>query len=255
MGSNPPTTTAYIFAGNITTGGVAAYVNGSSVQATGTAGNVTIQAKNTATTNANIDATLDPNDTSSRSFGLGVALNIVGYAATNILDQGVDILLGPTSALGSSDTAGTLAYAQNSTISAGGSASITATYTATVSANLSNTSSTPPPPSMSGGNGSTASTTRPVSTGAILSFNLLNTDTQAYVSFTNPLPHPTSPDVAAASGVTVSAQDKATITATIVLGATMADVGSSVRKQSRAPSRSTRSAAGRPRRWAMPRSS
>ena len=80
---------------------------------------------------------------------------------------------------------------------------------------------------MSGGNGSTSSTTRPVSTGAILSFNLLNTDTQAYVSYTNPLPHPTSPDVAAASGVTVSAQDMATITATIVLGATMSGGGSS----------------------------
>ena len=70
------------------------------------------------------------------------------------------------------------------------------------------------------------STTRPVSTGAILSFNLLNTNTQAYVSYTNPLPHTTSPDVAAAHGVTVSAQDMATITATIVLGATLSVSGS-----------------------------
>ena len=70
------------------------------------------------------------------------------------------------------------------------------------------------------------STIRPVSTGVILSFNLLNTDTQAYVSYTNPLPHTISPDVAAANGVTVSAQDMATITATIVLGATLSVSGS-----------------------------
>ena len=62
-GTNPPTPSAYIFAGNITTGGVAAYVNGSSVQATGTAGNVTIAASNTATNNADIDATENPTDT------------------------------------------------------------------------------------------------------------------------------------------------------------------------------------------------
>ena len=145
-GTNPPTTSAYIFAGNITTGGVAAYVNGSSVQATGTAGNVTIQANNTATTNANIDATVNPTDTDTRTFGLGVALNIAGYDVTDILDKGIDLLLGPTSALGNSDTAGTLAYAQDTTISAGGSVAITATDTAKVSANLSNTSSLPPPP-------------------------------------------------------------------------------------------------------------
>ena len=65
---------------------------------------------------------------------------------TNILDKGIALLLGPTSALGNSDTAGTLAYAQDTTISAGGSVAITATDTAKVSANLSNTSSLPPPP-------------------------------------------------------------------------------------------------------------
>ncbi len=73
-GTNPPTTSAYIFAGNIATGGVAAYVNGSSVQATGTAGNVTIQANNTAITSAIINAAVQPTDTNTRSFGLGVAL-------------------------------------------------------------------------------------------------------------------------------------------------------------------------------------
>ena len=227
-GTNPPTTSAYVFAGNITTGGVAAYLIGSSVQATGTTGNVTIEANNTATTDATIDATVEPTDTTTRSFGLGVALNVAGFDATNILAKGVDALLGPTSALGATDTAGTLAYAQDSTLNAGGSVSLTATDNATVSSNLSNTSSTPP---SSGEAGSTSSTTRPVSTGAILSFNLLNTNTQAYASYTNPLPHATSPDVEAADGITISANDTATITSTIVLGATMSGGGTSGSQQ------------------------
>ena len=59
-----------------------------------------------------------------------------------------------------------------------------------------------------------------MSTGAILSANLLNTSTAAYVSYSNPLPH-TGPDVQAAGGMTVAAQDSAIINATIVLGATI----------------------------------
>ena len=211
-GNNSSTTTtpvnAYVFAVNITTGNVAADVTGSTVTATGAAGNVTIQANNTAVTKATIDASGSPSS-DTRSFELGVALNVVGFslvdALNTVINNGIDSLLGtkPAQAI-----TGTQAFAQDSTLGAGGSLMVTATDSAEVDATLTNNSNS--------GNGSSTSN-QSVSTGAMLSFNLLNTNTQAYLSFTNPS---TSPDVTAASGLTISANDTAKINATITLGTT-----------------------------------
>ena len=124
----------------------------STVQTTET-GDVTVNAKNDGVTKAIIDANVNPTSNEMRSFGLGVALNVVGYDVKNVVTKAVESLIGDSTLLGAKNTAGTIAYVTDSTVNAAGSLSIVAKNTAEVDANLSNKSST---------TGSSSSTTRGV---------------------------------------------------------------------------------------------
>ncbi|TVS17067.1 MAG: hypothetical protein EA424_13420, partial [Planctomycetaceae bacterium] len=208
---NPPSSDAYIFTGNIAQGDVLAYIADASVTTT-TAGDIRAEAKNSGTITAAIDAVVGSSSDDTRSFGLGVAFNAVGFDIHDVLLKGIGNLMGDPELLGTHDDAGTRAYVSNSRVNAAGSLTIEATNETTVQADLSNRASAPD---------AAETTTRGASAGMILAMNLLASETVAYVSRAEESDEdeikPADMSVVAA-GMSVVAENAAKIDATVVLG-------------------------------------
>ncbi|MDZ4252170.1 MAG: hypothetical protein U1A72_06305, partial [Sulfuritalea sp.] len=143
-----------------------AYITGSSITTTN-AGDVILDAQNTSTIEADIDAT-----TESRGVSVGVilAFNTIGWASQNVLYNLADTIAG--SDIAASVPAEVRAYIANSNVDAAGGLSITATSDAAIEANMGATSTAIK---------ATLASSTAVSVGAVIGMNKVNTLVQAYV--------------------------------------------------------------------------
>ncbi len=143
-----------------------AYISGGSVIAT----NVTVNGKNTSGIDATIKAITTSGDT---AVGVTLAFNTIGWEAQNILFAAIDALIGTN--IGDPQAAETSAYIKNTPLTLTGNLSLSADSTAIINATVSNAAESAAS-AMFGASGAAAS--------AVLSSNMVNSSTAAYIDFT-----------------------------------------------------------------------
>jgi len=214
-----------VVATNVVLGGARAYATDS--QLTTTAGDLLIDAQNTA----QIDATTRSASTSgATSASFLLAFNTIGWQAQNVLFNTVDALLGDpliSNALGNSDPSGVEAYLWNSQVTAAGAVTITGVSEAQINALVSN-DATSAPTAFFGAAGMSAS--------GVLASNMVNSAARAYIDYDPAYVHPAAPavDVQTTGGLTVTARDRAEIDARTTLYAEVSptnDAGAGILNQ------------------------
>ncbi len=178
------------FAHNSITGGVEAYVEGSTVDA-GSGGNVTVKASDDARIDADAwgGAAVDIGEEDTNltgifggsagagALGLSVAMNSIGWATSDLMEQFaeaedlLEILIG-NAGIGGEDASDIRAYISDSTVTAAGAVAVTAASTAQINSTVSNAVKSTSSTLFKGNSGSL---------GGLFSGNKVNSDVQAFM--------------------------------------------------------------------------
>jgi mucin-19 len=188
-------------ASNYVLGSTIASATGSSLSTTA-GGNISI----TALGNASIDAEMDATTTANSStIGVVLAFNTIGInePVAGFLEGTVDALFGTD--LASENPYTVEAYASDTSISAAGGVSVTATDTADITADISNASLAVP-------SIASIASTPGIAVGATIALNHIATNVEAYVDQTG-----SADTVSSAAGdIDIESGDSGTVTSTVV---------------------------------------
>jgi len=188
------------FASNEMLGGVDAYIADSTVTASGVDGHVLVNATNTAVVDSTAEASTKVTGGTNAAVGVSVAFNAIGWDIANFLAETLETLTG--AGLGATDNMLTSrASITDSTVTAGGGISVTATLEEALNATVSNTARSTAS-ALFGASG--------MAIGGIVAGNRVSSAATAYIEDTNGADGlPTA--VVAGDDVTVSATDSAAI--------------------------------------------
>ncbi|KPA19322.1 hypothetical protein MHK_000458, partial [Candidatus Magnetomorum sp. HK-1] len=178
-----------IIATNLVLSKANAFITDSDV--TTTAGDLTVDAKNTSAINATINSSTSSGD---KAIGVTLAFNTIGWEAQNVLFRAIDALLGTS--IGNEQPAETKAYIEDTTLNIAGDVSVTADNSAFLNATISNAADSQAS-ALYGAGGTAAS--------AMLASNMVSTDAKAYIDFTE------TGTITVTGTIDISAQDKAGI--------------------------------------------
>ncbi|MCA9056880.1 MAG: hypothetical protein KDA85_00215, partial [Planctomycetaceae bacterium] len=164
---------------------------------------VSVYAENRSGINAKVRSATRSAGPDSSSVGVTLAFNTLGYESQNILFSTIDALLGTD--IGDAQPARVLAKIQDTTVDVTGDVAVNAVNDAVISAAYSNLSALDV--NYGDAAGSDAAAT------VLLTSNMLQTDVDAVISFTEPVTPTAVPDgsITADGTVTVSAVDNGTI--------------------------------------------
>ena len=179
-------------------------------------GNIVLEASNTSLIDATVLNSVTSGDTAG---GITLAFNTVGWDSQSILFQTIDALIGTE--IGAEEKAGVRAYALDSTLTADGDISVTAASDASINADVGNEATA----AASALYGATS-----VAISALLASNMVSSEAQADIRYSDTYVHPTV-DVQAGGSVTVQANENASITAStrmLAKGSSSNDGGASI---------------------------
>src|SRR5688500_10275173 len=197
FGGGGSTSVNALIATNVVQSEALAHITSSAVDAD--AGNIVVDADNTALIDA---STLNAVVAGDTGVGVTLAFNSIGWAPQNVLFNTIDTLIGDpaiASAFNGEVPSGARAYALSSALDASGSVTLSATAAADLGSVVKNQAGVSAG-GLSGANGS--------SFGIVVAQNKVSSEAQAYISGNT---------TDAGGGITVSASDAASITATISL--------------------------------------
>ena len=173
-----------------------AYLSESTV--TATAGNISLDSRNTS----QFDATIHTATTSGdQAIGVVLAFNTIGWGSQNILFNTIDALIGSpevSEAFGNEQPAEAIAYIKNSTINSGGDLTLSGVTETQLNATVSNAAESTAS-ALYGANG--------MSAGGILSSNMVSSVARAYIDNSEA----PQADVNVGGGVNLTAEDNAGI--------------------------------------------
>jgi hypothetical protein len=181
-----------IIATNLILSKANAYINNSNITTTG---DLLIDTQNLSTITATNTSITTSGDT---SVGATLAFNTIGWKSQNILYNTIDALIGTD--IGDEQPAEVKAYITDSTLTAGGNISINADQKSTITANVSNDSTSA---------ASALVDASGIAVSAILSSNMVSTTAKAYIENTD-----SQKQINADGNITVNAKDDAEIKAT-----------------------------------------
>ena len=195
-------------ASNVIRGGATATVNGSDIT-TNASGDVTVQATNSMNLSATAVNAVTTKASGAEAVGVTLAFNTIGWQATNILFSAIDTLLGDpliADAFGSDIGADASASVVDSVINAAGMLTVAAASTNQVNSTIRNYTTA----------SATKKGSQSLGLGLVLSMNKVSSGAEAYIEYTLD-PNGATEDIQVGNGITVSADDDATITSTIGL--------------------------------------